>query len=114
MSPLFTAYGALALAIVSEVAGSSFLQKSEQFTKLGPTALMMAFYTLSFLMLAQALKVLPLGIAYAIWGGLGIVLTALIGVFLFKQALDSWAMIGISMIVGGVVVMNVLSKTAGH
>lgn len=114
MPPIVLAYGALALAIAAEVTASSLLQKSEQFTKLWPTLGMAAFYIFSFFMLAQSLKVLPLGIAYAIWGGLGIVLTAVVSVVLFKQMLDSWAIIGIAMIVGGVVIMNTLSKAAAH
>lgn len=114
MPPIYTAYGALALAIVSEVTGSAFLQKSEQFTRPAPTAAMVVAYLLSFFFLSQALKMLPLGIAYAIWGGLGIVLTAVISVVIFKQSLDLWAVMGIVMIVGGVIIMNTLSKTAGH
>lgn len=113
MNPLLLAYGSLTVAIVCEVLGTSFLQKSDQFTKLVPTA-MAVFYAGSFFFLAQALRSLPLGIAYAIWGGLGIVLTAAVGVVVFRQALDLAAMIGIAMIVGGVVVLNVFSHSAGH
>lgn len=105
-------YLALAGAIICEVAGSSFLMRSAQFTKLLPTAIMAAFYVLSFYLLSIALKSIPLGIAYAIWGGLGIVLTAIISVVVFKQTLDSWAIVGIAMIVGGVVILNTLSKAS--
>lgn len=114
MSPLLVSYGALALAIVCEVIGTAFLQKSVQFTKLVPTLLMAAFYAGSFFFLSQALKSVPLGIAYAIWGGLGIVLTALVSVFVFRQRLDMAAMIGIGMIVAGVFVINVFSNSASH
>ncbi len=114
MNPAFFAYGALAIAIVCEVIGTSFLMKSEQFTKLVPTLFMALFYAGSFFFLSQALKMLPLGVAYAIWGGLGIVLTALIGVFVFRQTLDPAAIIGIGMIVGGVVVVNVFSNAVPH
>ncbi|HDH0894723.1 multidrug efflux SMR transporter (plasmid) [Klebsiella pneumoniae] len=114
MNPVLIAYSSLAVAIVSEVVASSFLQRSAQFTKLWPTFAMVAFYILSFYMLSQALRVIPLGIAYAIWGGLGIVLTAIVSVYVFKHSLDAWAIVGICMIVGGVIVMNVLSKSAGH
>lgn len=107
-------YGALAIAIVAEVIGTSFLARSEQFTKLAPTLAMAIFYAASFYFLAQALKTLPIGIAYAIWGGVGIVLTAIVGVFLFGQTLDRPAILGIAMIVGGVVVVNVFSKTMSH
>lgn len=114
MHPLFIAYGALALAICSEVTGSTFMQKSEQFTKLGPTIITILFFIASLFFLSQALKVLPLGVAYAIWGGLGIVLTSIVGLVVFKQHIDMYGIIGIVMIVSGVLVMNLLSKSAGH
>lgn len=114
MHPLFIAYGALALAICSEVTGSMFMQKSEQFTKLGPTIITILFFIASLFFLSQALKVLPLGVAYAIWGGLGIVLTSIVGLVVFKQHIDMYGIIGIVMIVSGVLVMNLLSKSAGH
>jgi len=104
----------LGAAIISEVAGSVFLAKSEQFSRLVPTALVVVFYGFAFYGLGQALKGLPLAIAYAIWGGLGIVLTALLGVLAFKQRLDFAAIIGIVLIVTGVIVMNLFSKTASH
>ncbi len=72
------------------------------------------FYILSFYLLSQVTKVIPIGIAYAIWGGVGIVLTAFIGIFFFKQFLDSAAIIGISMIIGGVLVINLFSSSVGH
>ena len=114
MNPVFIAYALLALAIISEVTGSTFLVKSEGFTKLGPSFLVFIFYVISFYLLSQVIKTIPLGIAYAIWGGVGIVLTALIGFFIFRQSLDGPAVIGIAMIVGGVIVMNVFSKSVGH
>lgn len=114
MHPLFIAYGALALSICSEVTGSTFMQKSEQFTKLGPTIITILFFIASLFFLSQALKVLPLGVAYAIWGGLGIVLTSIVGLVVFKQHIDMYGIIGIVMIVSGVLVMNLLSKSAGH
>lgn len=114
MNPTFLAYGALALAIVCEVIGTSFLMRSEQFTKLVPTLVMTLFYAGSFYFLSQSLKTLPLGVAYAIWGGLGIILTAVIGVVMFRQMLDLPAMIGIGMIVGGVVVVNAFSNSMSH
>jgi len=113
MQPLLVSYAALAGAIICEVAGTSFLQKSAQFTKAGPTAVMALFYLASFYLLSLALRSLPLGIAYAIWGGLGIVLTAVVGVFVFRQTLDVMAMVGIGMIVCGVVIVNAFS-TVSH
>ena len=104
----------LSLAIVSEVIGSSFLNASQQFTKLVPTLVTLVSYALCFYFLSIALKSMPLGTAYAIWGGLGIVLTAIISVVIFKQSLDLPAILGITLIVIGVVVMNVFSKTMSH
>lgn len=111
---LATPYIWLGAAIVAEVAGSAFLARSEQFSRLVPTGLVIVFYGFAFYGLAQALKGLPLAIAYAIWGGLGIVLTALVGVVVFKQRMDLPAIIGIAFIVTGVIVMNAFSKTASH
>mgnify|MGYP003603656239 FL=1 len=114
MNATFIAYGLLALAIISEATGSIFLVKSEGFTRLGPSLLVVIFYIISFYLLSQVIKTIPLGIAYAIWGGVGIVLTAFIGFLIFRQNLDIPAVIGIIMIVGGVIVMNVFSKSVGH
>ncbi|MGO4714622.1 DMT family transporter [Bradyrhizobium sp. 2TAF24] len=114
MNPMLQAYGALGLAIVCEVAASAFLQKSEQFTRMGPMIAMTVLYLVAFFLLSQALKAMPLGVAYAIWAGLGIVLTAVVGVVAFRQMLDMAALIGIGLIVGGVVVMQVFSRATGH
>ena len=114
MSPTTIAYGYLAIAIICEVIGTTFLVKSEQFTRLVPTLIMGVLYAVSFYLLTQTIKVIPLGIAYALWGGLGIVLTSLVGLVFFKQSLDTAAVVGIAMIVGGVVVMNLLSNSVVH
>jgi len=114
MNPLLLAYILLALAIISEVTGSTFLVKSEGFTQLVPSLLVFIFYVISFYLLSQVLKTIPLGIAYAIWSGVGIVLTALIGFFIFRQSLDVPAVIGIALIVSGVVVINLFSNSTGH
>ena len=114
MNPMLMAYILLALAIVSEVTGSTFLVKSEGFTQLVPSILVVVFYVISFYLLSQVIKTIPLGVAYAIWGGVGIVLTALIGFLMFRQSLDLAALIGIALIIGGVIVMNIFSKTVGH
>lgn len=107
-------YVYLALAIIFEVTGTSFMNKSEGFTKLLPTLVSIASFVVCFFFLSQSLKEIPLGIAYAIWAGVGLVLTALVSVFVFKQSLDLPAIIGIGFIVVGVVIMNVFSKTTGH
>ncbi|MDN3675679.1 SMR family transporter [Flavobacterium branchiarum] len=104
----------LALSIILEVIGSSFMKASNGFTKIIPTSITIIAYIACFFFLSQALKHIPLGIAYAIWGGLGIVLTAIISVVVFKQSLDLPAIIGIILIVSGVFVMNFFSKTATH
>ena len=114
MSPTAIAYSYLAIAIICEVIGTTFLVKSEQFTRPVPTLIMGGLYAISFYLLTQTLKTIPLGIAYALWGGLGIVLTSLVGLVLFKQSLDTAAVVGIAMIVGGVVVMNLLSNSVVH
>jgi small multidrug resistance pump len=114
MNTQIVAYIALAFAIVAEVCGSSFLVRSDGFTKPVPTLATVGFYIVAFFLLSQVVKVMPLGLAYAIWAGLGIVLTALVGLVVFKQAMDLWAMLGIALIISGVLVMNLLSQTSTH
>lgn len=114
MPSTLVAYGWLAAAIVCEVSATTLLQKSEHFTRLGPTLAMAVLYAVSFFCLGQSLRGIPLGIAYAVWGALGIVLTAVIGVVVFRQVIDMAALIGIGLIVTGVVVVNVFSQSAAH
>lgn len=104
----------LGLAIVLEVVGSSFMKASNGFTKLLPTTITIVAYVACFFFFSQALKSINLGIAYAIWGGLGIVLTAMISVVVFKQNLDTPAIIGMFLIVAGVFVLNFFSKSTIH
>jgi small multidrug resistance pump len=105
---------ALAIAIVLEVTATTHLQLSEQLTKFAPTLIMMACYVASFYFLSIALQTIPIGIAYAIWSGLGIVLISAIGYVRFRQTLDTPALIGVALIVLGVVIANVFSKSAPH
>ncbi|PTD97706.1 DMT family transporter [Pseudothauera lacus] len=114
MHPLLPAYGVLGAAIVLEVIGTSFLHKSEQFTRLAPTLAMAVCYLGSFYFLSLALRTIPVGIAYAIWSGLGIVLISTIGWLIFRQTLDLAALIGLGFIITGVIVINVFSKSIGH
>ncbi|CAM3209765.1 small multidrug resistance pump [Paracoccus aminovorans] len=107
-------YATLFTAITLEVIGTTFLQRSEQFTRFLPTLLMGLCYAASFYFLSLALRAMPLGIAYAIWSGLGIVLVSLIGLLAFGQRLDLPAVIGLGMIVGGVVVVNLFSNSVSH
>lgn len=114
MNAMLAAYTALGAAIILEVSGSTLLKLSQQFTKLWPSLGMLVCFILSLYCLSLALKMVPLGVAYAVWAGLGIVLTAVVSVVVFKMALDFWAVTGIAMIVGGVLVMNLLSGSVSH
>ena len=109
-----SSFAALTIAIVTEVAGTTSLQLSEQLTRLFPTLVMGACYLASLYFLSLALKTMPIGIAYAIWSGLGIVLISAIGYVKFRQALDMPAMIGVGFIVAGVVIANLFSKSIAH
>ncbi|WKX26933.1 DMT family transporter [Tatumella ptyseos] len=111
---VISAYFALALAIILEVAATTFLGKSEGFTKLIPTLVSGLFYAGSFYVLSQVIRVIPLGVAYASWAGVGIVLTTIIGIYFFKQLPDVIAVVGITLIVVGVVLINGFSKTNFH
>lgn len=104
----------LLIAIVFETIATSALKSSEQFTKLIPSLITVAGYLTAFYFLSLTLKTMPVGIAYAIWSGIGIVLITIAGIFLFKQKPDLPAMIGMALIVAGVVVINVFSKTSSH
>ncbi|MDR2955119.1 MAG: multidrug efflux SMR transporter [Prevotella sp.] len=104
----------LGLAIVFEVVGSSFMKASYGFTKLLPTIIVAVAYLTCFYFLSLSLKTIPLGTAYAIWGGLGIVLTALISILVFNHAVDIPTIVGIILIVAGVFIINFFSKTAVH
>ena len=104
----------LALAIALEVVGTSLLQRSAQFTRLWPTVGMAVCYLASFYLLSLALRTMPLGIAYAIWSGMGIVLVSAIGLVAFGQKLDTPAITGLGLIVAGVIVVNLFSGSATH
>lgn len=104
----------LAIAIVSEVIATSALKASESFTKLGPSTVVVAGYSIAFYFLSLTLRTIPVGIAYAVWSGVGIVLVSLVGWIFFGQRLDVAAYLGIGLIAAGVVVLNVFSKSAAH
>jgi multidrug transporter EmrE-like cation transporter len=102
-----TALLLLALAIASEVVGTAGLKASEGFGRVGPSVLALLGYALAFYFLAQSLKYLPLGVAYAIWSGLGTMGSVLLGLLIWKEVLGPLHMLGIALIVVGVVVLNV-------
>jgi len=104
----------LAVAIVSEVIATSALKASEGFTRLWPSLIVVIGYLSAFYFLSLTLRTMPIGVAYAIWSGVGVALIALIAWVFFGQTLDVPAIIGLALIVAGVVVLNVFSKTASH
>ena len=104
----------LSAAIVAEVFGTSFLKASEGFSKFWPSVAVIIGYVVAFYFLALSLKFIPVGIAYAIWAGVGVVLIALIGWLVFGQSLDLPAIIGITLIITGVIILNVFSGSVAH
>lgn len=107
-------YALLALAIIGEVVGTGAMKASEGFTRLGPSAITVAGYAAAFFFLAQVLDRIPVGIAYAVWAGGGIVLVALVAWALFGQKPDLAGFVGMGLIVAGVLVLNLMSKTTAH
>lgn len=97
----------LVLAIVSEVFGTAMLKASDGFTKWLPVAGVIAGYALSFLFLGFALKDIGVGVAYAIWSGLGTVGIVIAGYFIFGEQLNTWGYVGIAVIIAGVIILNV-------
>lgn len=108
------AYIYLAVAILAEVIATSALKASEGFTRWWPTVITVLGYAIAFYCLSLTLRVLPTGVAYAIWSGVGIVLISVVGWMVFKQSLDWPAIIGMGLIVAGVVVINVFSSSVRH
>lgn len=104
----------LAVAILCEVVATSALKASEGFTRLMPSLLVVAGYGLAFYFLSLTLRSIPVGVAYAVWSGAGVVLITAVGWMFFGQKLDAAAFAGIGLIAGGVVVLNVFSKSAAH
>jgi len=104
----------LGIAILFEIVATSALKKSEQFTQLIPSIITILGYFAAFYFLSFAIRTIPVGIAYAIWSGVGIVLITIIGAVFFKQIPDLPAIIGLALIMIGVVVINVFSKTTVH
>jgi small multidrug resistance pump len=108
------AYLYLAIAILAEVIGTSALKASREFTSLIPSLIVVVGYGVAFYFMTLALRSIPIGITYAVWSGIGIVLIALVGAFLYEEIPDLPAMIGMGLIITGVAVIHVFSKTVSH
>lgn len=104
----------LLLAIVAEIVATLALKSTEGFTRLWPSLVSIVGYAVAFYLLSLTMKTIPIGISYAIWSGVGIVLVSLLAFWLFKQALDLPAIVGMALIIGGVLIINLFSKTVGH
>ncbi|ULJ61952.1 multidrug efflux SMR transporter [Wielerella bovis] len=104
----------LAIAVCSEVFGSTMIKLSHGFTKPLPSVGVAVGFAVAFYCLSLTLKSIPLGMAYAIWSGVGLVLTAIVGVVVFGEKVDFWGMASIGLILAGVIMMNTLSKMGGH
>lgn len=110
----FMHYLHLFIAILCETIGTTALQASQQFTRLGPSILVVLGYGAAFYFMALTLRVMPVGIVYAIWSGLGIVLIALIGLVVFGQKLDLPALLGLGLIISGILVIHLFSQASTH
>lgn len=104
----------LLLAIVAEVVATSALKASDGFTRLWPAIIVVVGYSVSFYCLSLVLKTIPVGITYAVWSGLGIVLITLAAWWLYGQTIDTAGLVGMGLILAGVVVLNVFSTSGGH
>ncbi len=104
----------LAVAILAEVVATSALKAAEGFTRPLPSLLVVAGYGTAFYFLSLVLRTLPVGVAYAIWSGVGVALIAVIGWVFYRQALDAGAIAGIALIVAGVLVIQLFSRSAAH
>lgn len=104
----------LSIAILAEVIATSVLKAADGFTRLGPSLIVVAGYGCAFFFLSLTLRAIPLGIAYAVWSGVGLALVSVVGWVVYQQPLDTAALVGIGLIVSGVVVLNLFSKTIPH
>lgn len=105
---------AIAIAIVAEVTATTALKASNEFTRLIPSLIVVVGYGIAFYFMTISMRVLPVGIMYAIWSGMGIVLISIFGWLVYRQSLDLPAMIGMGFIIAGVIIINVFSKSVGH
>ncbi len=108
------AYLALSVAIMGEVIATASLKASNSFTNIIPSIIVVLGYASSFYFLTIALKVIPVGVAYATWGGLGIILVTLAGFIIYQQKIDLIGLLGMTLIISGVIILNLFSKTSMH
>jgi len=108
------AYLYLAIAIVAEVVATSALKASAEFTKLYPSLIVIIGYCIAFYFMTLVLRTIPIGVTYAVWSGLGIVLVTAVGAVLYKQTPDLPAIIGMGLIISGVLVIHIFSKSVQH
>lgn len=101
-------------AVLSEVVATTSLKFSEGFTKLVPSLIVIVGYGLSFYLLSMSLKIMPIGIAYALWSGIGIILTVIAGILIWRESLDWARVVGILFIIGGILIINLFSKVTVH
>ena len=106
-----TAYLFLFITITAEVIGVGFLKETREFTRLGPSVIVVISYAVTLYCLALVMKTVPVSIAYALWAAFGIVFVVLIGAFYYKEPIDMPAVIGTALIIAGMVVVNLFSKT---
>ncbi|KFK94606.1 MULTISPECIES: SMR family transporter [unclassified Serratia (in: enterobacteria)] len=104
----------LTMAIIAEVIATTMLKASEGFTRLWPSVVVVVGYAIAFWGLSMVVKTMPLGIVYAIWSGMGIVLVSVAAVFIYQQKLDLPAVLGMGLIIAGVLVINLFSKSSVH
>ena len=114
MNVMSSAYVYLGIAIVAEVIATTALKASDSFSRLWPSLIVVVGYGIAFYCLSLTLKSIPTGIAYAIWSGVGIVLISLLGWVVHRQALDLPAILGLGLIIAGVLVVNLFSKSTAH
>lgn len=106
-------YVLLAIAILAEIIGTTAMKAAEGFTKPLPSLLVVCGYGLAFWLMSLTLKVLPIGIVYAIWSGVGIAATAVVGVVLFREHLGPWQLAGLALVIAGTVVLSVATPSGG-
>jgi small multidrug resistance pump len=111
---LSKSYGFLALAIIAEVIATTALARSESFTRLAPSIITVLGYAVAFWLLSFPLRSMPTGVVYALWSGLGIVLITAVAWVWYRQVLDLPALLGLTLILAGVILINVFSKAVSH